>query len=121
MVIRLELPFHFRIHNVFHVSLLEPRHISEIPGGLPCPPPPIQLSTREEYEVDRILDSRLFHRQLQYLVLWKGYPISEATWEPAHNLKRAPDVVHAFQKPVVGPGRQPLREDNVIDRMPHGM
>ena len=69
MVVRLELPSHFRIHNVFHVSLLEPRHISEIPGRHPSPPPPIQLSTGEEYEVDQILDSRLFRRQLQYLVL----------------------------------------------------
>ena len=112
MVVRLELPSHFRIHNVFHVSLLEPRHISEIPGRHPSPPPPIQLSTGEEYEVDQILDSRLFRRQLQYLVLWKGYPISEATWEPTHHLKHGPDIVRAFherypQKPVTGPTRQP--------------
>ena len=73
MVVRSELPSHFRIHNVFHVSLLKPRHISGIPSLHPSPPPPIQLSTGEEYEVDRILDSRLFLCQLQYLVLWKDF------------------------------------------------
>ena len=93
---RLELPPHFRIHNVFHASLLEPYHPSTIPGRHSPPPPPIELSTGEEYEVDKILDSRWHRRQLQYLVLWKGYPISEATWEPAQHLKNAPDVVHAF-------------------------
>ena len=54
---RLELPPHFRIHNVFHVSLLEPYHPSTIPGRHSPSPPPIELSTGEEYEVDKILDS----------------------------------------------------------------
>ena len=34
--------------------------------------------------------------QKQYLVLWKGYPLSEATWEPESNLKNAPDIVKQF-------------------------
>ena len=93
---RLELPPHFRIHNVFHASLLEPHHPSTILGRHSPPPTPIELSTGEEYEVDKILDSRWHRRQLQYLVLWKGYPISEATWEPSQHLENASDVVHAF-------------------------
>ena len=32
-------------------------------------------------------------RKLQYLVMCKGYPISEATWEPARNLLNAREVV----------------------------
>ena len=58
----LELPPHFRIHNVFHVSLLEPHHPSTILGRYSPPPPPIELSIGEEYEVDQILDYR-WHRQ----------------------------------------------------------
>ena len=124
MVVRLELPSHLRVHKVFHVSLLEPHHISEIPGRHPCPPPAIRISTGEEYEVDQILDSRLFYRQLQYLVLCKGYLISEETWELKQHLKHASDVVRAFherypQKLVVGPKRRPYKEDNVIDKMSH--
>ena len=49
----------FQLHNVFHVSLLEIYHPSRIPGRQPTPPPPVELSTSEEYEVDRILDSRV--------------------------------------------------------------
>ena len=96
VVYRLELPSHFKIHNVFHVSLLEPHHSSQIPGRYPSPPPPIELSTGEEYEVDQILDSRIRRRQLQYLVLWKGYPLSEATWEPARNLTNAVESIQEF-------------------------
>ena len=95
---RLALPPTFRIHDVFHVSLLELYHPSRIPGRHPPPPPPVELSTGEEYEVDQILDSRYRRRQLQYLVLWKGYPISDATWEPVTHLQNAPEAIHDFHQ-----------------------
>ena len=35
-----------------------------------------------EYEVERIMGKRLGKdKQVEYLILWKGYPESEATWE----------------------------------------
>ena len=43
----------------------------------------------KEYEVDGIWDSTVYIRELAgklhwryYLVLWKGYPEEENTWEP---------------------------------------
>ena len=116
---RLALPSHFRIHDVFHVSLLEPHYASQLPGRqAPPPPPPVQLTTGEEYEVDQILDSRWHRRHLQYLVLWRGYPMSEATWEPSENLQNAPEVVQDFHhryphKPAATLGRRRRRGDNV--------
>jgi hypothetical protein len=35
------------------------------------------------YDVQRILSKRTFRGEKQVKVLWKGYPQSEATWEPA--------------------------------------
>ena len=93
---RLDLPFHYRIHNVFHVSLLEVYHASALPGRQPTRPPPIELVSGDEYEVEEILDSKLFRRKLYYLVLWKGYPLSEATWEPPHHLMNAAEAVRDF-------------------------
>jgi len=41
-----------------------------------------------EYEVESINDSRVYRKQLQYLVNWKGYPKEEHTWEKATELKK---------------------------------
>ena len=54
--------FAIRIHNVFHIYLLKLHHPSQILIFHPYPSPPIKLSTREEYEVERILDSHLLHQ-----------------------------------------------------------
>jgi hypothetical protein len=73
------------IHPIFHVSVLEPYKSSHIPNPIPPPPPPIEIDHNVEYEVEEILDSRLLHRRLEYFIYWKGYGISERTWEPSSN------------------------------------
>jgi hypothetical protein len=35
-----------------------------------------------EYKVKKLLNSRMHHGKLQFLVKWKGYPNKENTWEP---------------------------------------
>ena len=49
-----------------------------------------EAGDNKEYEVDGIRDSAVYAREsagqllgLYYLVLWKGYPEEENTWEPA--------------------------------------
>jgi len=66
-----------KIHLVFHVSLLEPYHASTIPRRTHKPPPPIIAHGEKEYEVKVILDLRISHCQLQYLVHWQGYDINK--------------------------------------------
>lgn len=39
-----------------------------------------------EYDVDLLLKHRDLEDRRMYLVKWKGYPKSEATWEPSSNL-----------------------------------
>jgi len=46
------------------------------------PPPPVVKDRVEEYEVERLLDSRLFRGKLEYLVCWKGYGVEEDKWRP---------------------------------------
>lgn len=38
------------------------------------------IEGQTHYEIKRILDSRVQRGQLKYLIYWKGYPVSEATW-----------------------------------------
>src|SRR5439155_19764400 len=74
---RLQLPPSLRIHPVFHISLLDRYNKSDIPGRIQPTPPPVVVENQLEYEVEEILDSRLMHNRLLYLVKWKGYPVSD--------------------------------------------
>jgi hypothetical protein len=95
---RLRLPGDLLIHNVFHVSLLEPAPTNPFPSRIVPPPPPVEVDGELEYVVEEILDSRRRGRGLQYLVRWLNYPLSEATWEPSSNVVNAADLVAAFHQ-----------------------
>ena len=60
-------------------------------------PPPAELREGEdEWEVESVKDSRYLKGQLQYLVHWKGYDVSEDTWEPARHLTHTRELVNNF-------------------------
>jgi hypothetical protein len=48
--------------------------------------------------MDDILDSRVFNRQLQYLVHRHGYDVSKCTWEPIKNPSNVIKKVHQFHQ-----------------------
>ena len=104
----LELPASLRIHPVINIS-----HLKEYRDGVQAfPDRPVRLTRPEpealddngapEWLVDRLLDHRKVKRGAryvdQYLVEWKGYPISEATWEPIENLTGSIELVTEFNK-----------------------
>ncbi|MBW0495515.1 hypothetical protein O181_035230 [Austropuccinia psidii MF-1] len=86
------------IHPVFHISLLEPVKTSTIPNRHQEPPPPIIIEEEEEWEVSKILDSKLKKGKLFSLLEWKGFSQDpeRSTWEPAENLKNYPELVKNF-------------------------
>jgi len=55
---RLKLPEQWKIHNVFHASLLTPYIETEIHGKNFTEPPPDLIDGQEEYEVDDIIAHR---------------------------------------------------------------
>jgi hypothetical protein len=89
-----------KLHNVFHVSLLEPTNKSSIPNRRQDPPPPVEIAGEDEYEVDRIVNSERRRGRVVYLVQWKGYEDRPdfQTWETPDNLANAPLVVEAFHR-----------------------
>ncbi|RYO74440.1 hypothetical protein DL766_000645 [Monosporascus sp. MC13-8B] len=56
--------------------------------------------TSDEYEVEKITNSRLNKGKgtIEYLVKWQGYPASQSTWEPAKNLESCPTMVARYNK-----------------------
>jgi hypothetical protein len=88
-----------KVHPVFHISQLKEYHRADDGRELP-PPPPVEIDEYLEYEVDRILDQRTFRRRKQYLVLWKGYPLHDATWEYEEHLGNAAEALQEFLSSV---------------------
>jgi len=80
---QLQLPLSWKIHPVFHASLLLPYSKTPAYGPNFTQPPPDLIDGEEEYEVKQI-KSHQHHgrsRKLQYLIKWKGYPESNNTWK----------------------------------------
>lgn len=50
------------IHNVFHVSFLEPYHI--IQGHASWPPPMIEVDGEDQAKIEEVLNSRMYYRKL---------------------------------------------------------
>ncbi len=94
---RLQLPSSMKIHNVFHVALLRKYRPPTLEGQHAEPPPPIEVDGKLEYEVSRIVDSRLNKRRkrIEYLVEWTGYEGTPGgtTWEPEDNLQQSQEAI----------------------------
>jgi len=100
LAVRLTLPRKWKIHNVFHVSLLEPYRTSEH-RARPDPSKVLReaddIEQSEEYDVEEVISARKQGRRILYLVKWLDYPErKDWTEEPYDNF-------------LVG-GREKLRE-----------
>ena len=86
-----------RIHPIVNISHVKP-YRDRLPGQPVTTPGPSHVTEdrEEEYEVERIIDSRYKGRRLEYLVHWKGWSDSDRTWEPISNLGNAADAVRDF-------------------------
>ena len=91
------------IHPVFHISQLEPVEPDPFPQRAQPPPPPVEINSNIEYEVSKILNSKLDrrfwgNRSVCYLVHWSRYEGTEeeTSWVSAQDLEHAQEVIRVF-------------------------
>lgn len=93
---KLNPPSNMKIHPVFHVNLLTPIKTSTTIKQDISTPAPIEIDGQEEYEVEKLLDSRIYRNQFQYLVQWKGDDTSHNSWEPFDNVTNSRKLIQQF-------------------------
>ena len=100
---KLELPKKWKIHDIFHVSLLERDTTKR--GWVNDMQLEFKADNNKEYEIDGIWDSVVYAKEsagqlpgLYYLVSWKGYPEEENTWEPASAIQHLWRLITAYHK-----------------------
>ena len=89
---KLELSTKWKIHNIFHMLLLEQHTTRKGRVNRKALPEPekeleFEVGDNKKYEIEAIIDSAIYYQQannnqmpgLYYLILWKGYPKEENT------------------------------------------
>jgi hypothetical protein len=93
---KLKFPSRIKRHPVYHVIYLEKYNENIIQNRVQEPSLPIIIDNEEEYEVNKILDSRINLNKLEYLVDWNGYSINDRSWESVSNLRNTSELINEF-------------------------
>ena len=106
----LEIPEEWRIHPVFHASLLTRFKATAVHGPAFAYPPPEEVQGVQEYEVHSIIGHRAYKPKgrkpkgrtrangREFLVHWKGYSREDATWEQEKNLSHAKEALDQYKR-----------------------
>ena len=70
---RLQLPKHIKIHDVIHADRLRKASMNPLEGQEEDPQPPMEIDGQQEWEVRRIVASRIWRGKLQYRAEWKNF------------------------------------------------
>ena len=84
--------------QLFHVLLLNMHKKSNLPSWREPPSTTVEVDDHVEFEVEEVLNSKIRHRKLEYLVHWHEYNINDSRWEPTNHLANAQMKVCEFHR-----------------------
>ena len=94
----LRIPKTWKIHPVFHTSLLSPYGETDVHGPNFPKPPPDLIEGEEEYKIEKILRHRGPPSNRSFLIRWKGFSAEDDSWEPERNLKHSKTTLTEYKK-----------------------
>ncbi|PRP87993.1 retrotransposable element protein, partial [Planoprotostelium fungivorum] len=93
------------IHPVFHVSLLKPFKLNPFKRTSPKQTVIEDKPNNTQYKVERILDSRIYCKHLQYLIKWKGYADNKNSWSYHYNVLAPEEIALFHQQEPLAPSK----------------
>jgi len=85
---RIDTPRNWRVHNVFHTSLLSRTKTDSIANRIPPPEPIVTVLEQELWVIDKFVNSHWFRGKFQLKVHWEDQEEDQDDWQDYNTILR---------------------------------